>query len=430
VIAGDVETTAAPAPQPGGAVRHVLVVDDSRLQRRILSASLARWGYCVHEAGNGAEALAICRRSPVDLVLSDWIMPGMSGLELCRAFRALPRESYGYFILLTSSREKGAVARGLEEGADDFLAKPVSPGELRARITAGDRILTMTRELNKKNRLVTETLSKLQQVYDSLERDLGQARELQQSLLRRRLHDFGPARVSLMLRPSGHVGGDLVGCFPINSRRFGMFTLDVSGHGVTSALLSARLAGLFSGSVPEQNIAVMPGSEHGYEGRPPAEVAAQMNRLLLEEVDTEHYCTLIYGDVDLLSGNVRLVQAGHPHPARQQACGRVEFIGAGGLPVGLIDDAGYEEFDLTLKPGDRLLMVSDGVTECPDPVGRELGEQGLAKIMRRHARSRGEAFHKALLWELGEHSAGSEFRDDVSSVLVEFDGAEGARPRQ
>ena len=82
--------------------RPVLVVDDSKAQRKILQMQLTRWGYQVTEAASGEEALALCMAQDFDIILSDWMMPGMTGLEFCRVFRTLPREGYGYLILLTS----------------------------------------------------------------------------------------------------------------------------------------------------------------------------------------------------------------------------------------------------------------------------------------------------------------------------------------
>lgn len=409
-------------PAAGPFRRKILVVDDSRVQRRILSASLQRWGYCVLEADSGLAALAICAREPVDMILSDWMMPGMTGPEFCRAFRARPRDGYGYFILLTSKSDKSAVAEGLEAGADDFLTKPLNSEELRARLTAGERILRMERELQDKNRLVSSTLSQLQAVYDSLDRDLVQARKLQQSLVRERARDFGPAQVSLLLRPSGHVGGDLVGFFPIGAGHVGCYAIDVAGHGVTSALLTARLAGMFSGDATEQNIALAADPAGRRVGRDPAAVAALMNRQMLAELETEHYCTLAYAEVDLGSGRVRLVQAGHPHPALLRADGTVEYLGEGGLPVGLFADAAYQGFEVTLRRGDRLLLVSDGVTECPEPGGAELGEDGLARMMHRLSDLRGPAFLEALMWDLHRFAGGADLQDDVSAVLVEYSG--------
>ena len=181
---------------------HVLVVDDSRLQRRILTASLTRWGYRVSEASTGQEALDTCRRDPPDLVISDWMMPGMDGLEFCQAFRRMPRDDYSYFILLTSKSEKEAVALGLDCGADDFLTKPVNPVELRARISAGARIIDMQRQLTEKNRLIRSTLHELQALYDALDSDLIEAKKLQQSLVRERHRDFGAARFRFCCAPA------------------------------------------------------------------------------------------------------------------------------------------------------------------------------------------------------------------------------------
>ena len=117
-------------PQP----QQILVVDDSRLQRRILTASLTRWGFDVIQAASGEAALEICREQHPDIILSDWMMPGMSGLEFCTAFRALSKDNYAYFILLTSKSDKTDVAEGLDSGADDFLTKPVDFKMLKEKL--------------------------------------------------------------------------------------------------------------------------------------------------------------------------------------------------------------------------------------------------------------------------------------------------------
>lgn len=414
------ETTLHAVPD-SGAVRCVLVVDDSRAQRRILSSYLTRWGYSVVEAGSGVEALAICAEREVDLVVSDWMMPGMTGLEFCQAFRELDRDHYGYFILLTSKSEKAEVARGLDIGADDFLTKPVAGDELLARIRAGERILRMERELTEKNRLVSTTLDEISSLYESLDQDLIEARKLQQSLVRERFRDYGSAHVSLLLRPSGHVGGDLVGFFNISETRVGLYSIDVSGHGVASALMTARLAAYLSGTSPEQNIALYQDEIGEIGAFAPSAVAVQMNRLILEEMETEHYFTLLLAYLDLDTGRVTMTQCGHPHPAIQRANGDVEFIGAGGLPVGLIPDASYEDFSVKLDTGDRLLLFSDGITECPDESGDGmLGEAGLAELLDRNRDQTGNAFFDTLIWDLNDFAKDEDFPDDISAILVEI----------
>ena len=341
----------------------VLVVDDSRAQRRILTVQLQRWGYDVTEAEDGESALALCCQRTFDIVLSDWMMPGMTGLDLCQAFRALPREGYGYFILLTSKSEKTEIAVGLENGADDFLTKPVNSDELRARLRAGERIVSMQQELVQKNRLVGTTLDQLQKVYDSLDRDLIEAHKLQQALVRDRVRDFGGGTANVLLRPSGHVGGDLVGSFRIDSRRIAIFSVDVSGHGVASGMMTARLAGLFSGGASDQNIAMNINAYGQRDSWPPELVAYRLNQMMIEEMQVDQYFTMAYADINLVSGQVDFVQAGHPHPILIRADGSLHALGQGGMPIGLIAGAQYDRCTTVLRPGDRLFLTSDGITE-------------------------------------------------------------------
>ncbi|GGD21378.1 fused response regulator/phosphatase [Sinisalibacter lacisalsi] len=400
----------------------MLVVDDSRAQRRVLSASLSRQGFDVIEAGSGQDALDCLTAEPVDLILSDWMMPGMDGLELCAHVRALPLENYVYFILLTSKNEKGAVAHGLEQGADDFLNKPFNSVELRARIKAGARILKMERELSDKNRLITSTLNEISALYDAVDRDLVEARKMQQSLVRERYRDFREAEISLLLKPSGHVGGDLVGFFCAGEGRVAVYSMDVSGHGIASALMTARLAGYLSDGAPEQNIALERGEDGRYHARPPAEVARLLNALMLDEMKSDLYFTIVFGYLDLASGRVDIVQCGHPNPALFRADGTVEYDGVGGLPIGLFEDAAYAQWSLNLMPGDRLLFYSDGFTECTGASGEMLEEDGFARLIRKNADLTANAFFEALVWDLDTFHTGKDFADDLSCAMIEYRG--------
>lgn len=411
-----VETAVVDAPH------RVLIVDDSRLHRRILSSSVKRWGFEIYEAASGEEAIEICGSMSPDIVISDWMMPGMNGLEFCDAFRKITTDRYGYFILLSAKGEKNEVAMGLEAGADDFLTKPVDSNELRARITAGERILRMQRELTEKNRLITDTLSELQRLYSSLDNDLLEAKKLQQSLVSDRFKSFSTGDVSLMMQSSGHVGGDLVGYFPAGADHIGLYSLDVSGHGISSALMTARLAGYLSTFAPDQNVALTRSADGTYSFLPPEQVIAELNKLVLDEMETEHYFTLMLADVNLVTGHVRMSQAGHPHPAIQRADGGIEQNGPGGFPVGLLAGISFTQFEAQLEPGDRLLLLSDGVTECPGKDGNMLEESGLYRILTELKDTTGPAVFEEMLKKLAEFSGEKDFPDDVSGVLFEYHG--------
>lgn len=400
----------------------ILVVDDSRLQRRLLTGSLVKWGYEVIEAASGEEALQLCANNLPDLILSDWMMPGMTGLEFCRALRDLPGEQFAYFILLTSKKEKEEVAVGLHSGADDFLSKPVDNAELRARITAGERIINTQRQLCHSNQMIRDTLAELQGLYDSLDKDLLEAKKLQQSLLPERHRVFRGGTLSLLLRSSGHVGGDLVGFFEAGPRKLGLFGIDVSGHGISSALMTARLAGYLSASSPGQNVALIPDGEDSFVARPPAQAIQAINELVLNEMETEHYFTLMLAIVDLDSGLVQIAQAGHPHPVIRRRNGDIEQFGTGGFPVGLINGVSYQQFEVQMHPGDRLLILSDGFTECPDQTGQMLGEAGLEEIITSLGDMHDEAFLSGLLWKLSEFAGAIDFSDDLSGIMFQFNG--------
>ena len=400
--------------------RHVLVVDDSRAQRHILSMQLRRWGYRVTDCESAELALDFCARNSVDIIISDWMMPGMTGLEFCRRFRELSREAYGYFVLLTSKSEKTAIAAGLEAGADDFLSKPVAGNELRARLRAGERMLAMQAELLAKNRVIVNTLVELQKLYDSLDRDLIEARKLQQTLVRDRVRDYGWAKASLLLRNTGRVGGDLVGSFRVDEDRVAVYSIDVSGHGVASAMMTARLAGFLTGSSPDQNLAFQKGPRGSHVLLPPEAVAERFNRLMLDEIQAEQYFTMVFAVADRAASQVSLVQAGHPHPLILRRSGQVERVGLGGLPIGLIPGATYDWTDVSMSPGDRLVLVSDGFTECPLPDGRDFGEEGLAESLRKSAHLSGADLLEAMVWDLAQGAGTDSFPDDVSGVVLDF----------
>lgn len=402
--------------------RSVLIVDDSAAQRKLVALQLLRWGYQVTEAESGDVALLLCQRQKFEIILSDWVMPGMDGLAFCKAFRALPSESYGYFILLTSKSEKTEIASGLEHGADDFVTKPVNSDELRARLRAGERILMMQEELVEKNDLISATLQELQKLYDSLDHDLIEARKLQQTLVRDRLRDFGRAQAALMLHSSGHVGGDLVGSFVIDDNRLAVFSIDVSGHGVASAMMTARLAGLLTGVSPAQNMALRLTDLGQRDAWPPREVAARLNRLMLDEIQVEQYFTMAYVEFDLTTGGGILVQAGHPHPMIIRNNGTIESLGEGGLPIGLIADVSFDQVEFRLTAGDRLFLVSDGVTECMDSNGLELGSEGLEKILQNNIALRSPDLLEALVWDLQSYAEKGDFTDDVSGLILDYRG--------
>lgn len=403
--------------------RSVLVVDDSRLQRRILSSMLNRWGFEVIEASTGAEALEMCRKSRPEFIFSDWMMPELNGPDFCRAFRKLYPNDCSYFILLTSKSEKNDIAKGLDSGADDFLTKPVNAPELRARITAGERILSMQSELQHQNALIQDTLDELKGLYAAINSDLLETQKLQQSLIREHERQIGPFHITQFVKSSGHVGGDLVGFFEAGPSHLGVFGDDVSGHGISSALFTARVAGYFSSGSVEQNLALETCADGIPCPRAPEDVMADLNHQVLHDIETDLYFTMVLADLNLKTGLLRFAQAGHPHPVLQSNKNTFLHLGTGGMPVGLIDDITFERTEHLMRPGDRLFIVSDGVTECPDPSGALLDQGGFEQMLRQFVHKHGQDVINDIFIGLAAYANLTVFPDDVSIIMVEHRGA-------
>ena len=125
----------------------VLIAEDDALARRVLTTLLEALGHEVVVTSDGREAWGAFEQGSFAVVVSDWIMPGLDGLELCRRIRGAERTKYTYVILLSSLAGKGRFLEGMEAGADDFLAKPPDPDELRLRLRVAERILGLQAEV-------------------------------------------------------------------------------------------------------------------------------------------------------------------------------------------------------------------------------------------------------------------------------------------
>jgi two-component system, cell cycle response regulator len=141
---------------PSAANYQVLVVDDSPVHRKLVEQALESSAYSLLFAKSGVEALDLYHKHAPSIVLTDWMMPDLSGIELCEQIRAGSRRGYTYIILLSAKAEKDNVVKGLAAGADDYLTKPFDPGELLARIGVGCRTVELHREIGAKNQQLEE----------------------------------------------------------------------------------------------------------------------------------------------------------------------------------------------------------------------------------------------------------------------------------
>jgi sigma-B regulation protein RsbU (phosphoserine phosphatase) len=143
----------------------LLIADDDAMVRRLLERTLERWGYEVLTVADGAEAWRVLEAADrPEAAILDWMMPGLTGIDVCRRVRERSPEAGTYLILLTSKDRMEDAVAALEAGADDHIAKPFAPEELRARVRVGERIVTLQQTLAQRVRALEDALQQVKRL--------------------------------------------------------------------------------------------------------------------------------------------------------------------------------------------------------------------------------------------------------------------------
>jgi sigma-B regulation protein RsbU (phosphoserine phosphatase) len=410
----------------------VLVVDDDGANRDMLSRRLERKGYAVTVAEDGRRAIELVGQRPFDLVLLDVLMPGLSGLEVLRQLRQSHAATELPVIMATALSESGDVVEALRLGANDFVSKPLDFPVVLARIQsqlalkrAVEEVVRLERSLEQRNQELTGANDRLAEANRRMERDLRAAARIQEALLPRGEPRLPRVRFVWHYQPCEELAGDGLNVFALDDRRAALYVFDVSGHGVTSALLSVTFSRLLSPPSDPSSV-LRPDAGRGESAQvggpmPPAEVADRLNRMFPFDESIEQYVTMLYGVLDATTGAFRYVSAGHPGIAHLPADGPGRIVETRGFPIGLAVRH-YDEHALDLAPGDRIYLYSDGIPEATDADGRVFGgDRMLAALDGARAEPLEHAID-SLLAELTQWAGPAGLRDDVSVVAAEFLG--------
>ena len=397
----------------------ILLVDDDPIARSIHSMLLRVHGHEVLEASDGELAWQMVVEAQISFVVSDWMMPNLAGVDLCRRIRAAEFERYVYVILCTSRGAKSDLIEGMDAGADDFLVKPISPEELRVKVRAGERVLSLQQGLADKNRELAGINSRLQSAHNLIEDDLKAAAWMQQRLLPSPAQEAHGVRCEWRLQPAGYIAGDIFNFFALDEFHVGFYLLDVSGHGVPAAMLSVTLSMMLTPDAahgsPLKRYEPVNG---GYEILSPGEVVHELNRRFQSKDD--RYFTMVYGLFDSRSSILQVAQAGHPGPVLIRKDGAISILGTGGMPVGLWRDIDFDCVETLVSPGDRLLLYSDGVTECMNHHDEAFGETRLLACLEQTKTQPIDRLLTGLLMEVRGWRAQAEFGDDLSLLAIEM----------
>ena len=394
----------------------ILVADDDRIVRAMLNKALKDWGHEVVLANDGAEAWGLIKSESFDLVISDWLMPEMNGVELCKNIRGVTDRPYIYTLLLTSKSENTDLVTAFEAGADDFVSKPVNFDVLKARIRAGERIIQLEHDLAHRNEKLRESNRELERARAEIDRDLEAGAALQRNLLPRRSFELNGYRFEWIYEPCSVVSGDILNVMELDNGLLCFYLVDVSGHGVPSALLTFSVNMILASDSRDINPLF---NTHTNEVVSAGTVLCELNDRYQLDDNTSQYFTIVYGLMNTKTGDFQVAQAGHPSPVVIDAKGKGQLIGDGGFPIGWLPVLDYDEVSHSLEKGGRILLYTDGISECTNTEGEMFGNDRLKEYMEQTAHLPLRASLDGMLVELHKWNNNAPFDDDVSMLAIE-----------
>jgi sigma-B regulation protein RsbU (phosphoserine phosphatase) len=409
----------------------LLIVDDNDASREALARYFRQHGYDVTVGRDGHHALELVRGGRFDAILLDVVMPGVDGFAVLRAVRQNHPAVELPVIMATADGHSEAIVRALELGANDYVTKPYDLSVLLARVQtqlalkgAAEQREELERRLARRNEELEAANRRLAAANQRMKRDLEAAARVQEALLPQALPDTPGARFAWAFKPCEELAGDTLNVFTLGPEHVGLYLLDVSGHGVAASLLSVTLSHVLSpASAP--SAVLTRGGPGAPQPRPvpPAEVAARLHRHFPWDPATGQFFTILYGVLNVRTGDFRYASAGHPGPVWLPRGGTPTVLDAAGFPIG-VGEPDYRERQIVLGSGDRLYVYSDGVTEAQSGDGGQFGPERLVEVLARCAGGPLEDGLTALLQEVQHWSGGVRLRDDFSALAVEFTGAE------
>ncbi|MEG3849465.1 SpoIIE family protein phosphatase [Microcoleus sp. herbarium19] len=374
----------------------ILVIDDDTAVQELLRRTLKKQGYEVTVASNGEDGVAQAQKLRPALIICDWIMPRLTGIDVCRRVKADPDLSTTQFFLLTSLGSIADRVKGLDAGADDFISKPIELNELQARVRAGLRLHQLSRDLK---------IAK-----QNLEAELAEAAEYVQSLLPDPMTE--PFSIEAKFIPSRQLGGD---CFDYNwldADYLAIYLLDVAGHGLRAALPSVAVLNLLRSRT-------LPNIDY-YK---PSDVLRALNTTFQMSYQNDKYFTIWYGVYNRISRQLVYASAGHP-PAvlisqSPASTAKIQRLKTPGMPVGMFPDAPYVDNCCDVEDLSTLYIFSDGVYEIHQPDGNIWGLDPFIDLLAAYNGATADQLELVLNY-IQKLNAKAVFDDDWSLLKVNF----------
>ena len=374
----------------------ILIADDQEDVISALELLLKNEGYLPVSVTSPAGALEQLGAREFDIVLLDLnyardTTSGSEGLELLARIRQIDPDLP--IVLMTAWGSVELAVEALQRGARDFVLKPWDNHKL---------LEALRRQARGRPSDATEIGRR------RWTREMAEARLIQERLLPGALPQTGGCEIHAEWRPAGNVGGDYYDVIEIHKRRLAFLVGDVSGKGLGAALLMSNT---------QAAVRALAKNAPG-----PADVCRQVNRIVSENVGTASFVTLFYGVLDLDSRTLDYTNAGHIPPFLVSRAGQIQRLSDGGTFLGPFPEAVFEQRRVGLDPGDRLVLITDGISEAEDSRGEPFGEERLIHLLGRMRTASSKSIGDAVTAAVASH-AGSVLADDLTIMVVSIHAA-------
>ncbi len=391
----------------------ILIINDDKPICELLSAFLTQEGYVVKSAFDGFSGIQQTENFQPDLILLDVVMPQMDGYQVCEKLKQNSLTAQIPIIFLSSLTEVKDKIKGLKLGGVDFINRVTDRAELLARVQTHLRIRALTKELIERNQ---ELIRKQKHI----EEDLAAAAAIQRCLLPSSKTEMNKMDIAWSCLPCEQVGGDIFNVIRVDDEHVIFYILDVSGHGVPSAMITVSV----SQQLHQRNDIL--GIFNAPNILSPKEILKSLDKEFpIERFDK--FFTIFYMVLNTQTGQLCYSNAGHPpavilHPNKQ-----LELLQNGGTVIGINESFPFEEEQKILELGDKIILYTDGVTEYQNHNEEFFGAQRLYEFLEKVKHESVDFIVDGLSKELREFGNGALPIDDVSVMGIAFQTSELAK---
>jgi phosphoserine phosphatase RsbU/P len=377
---------------PCGITPRILIADDQADLIDALRLLLKGEGIDYDAVTSPDAALDALHARAFDLVLMDLnytgdTTSGREGIDLLARVQAFDRLLP--VIVMTGWGSVDLAVEAMRRGVRDFVQKPWDNAHLLA---------TLRKEID---------IGRTRRREEAEERrELSEALRIQERLLPQQVPQIDGWELAVSWQPAAGVGGDCFDAIRFSDTRLALTIADVVGKGIPAALLMSNLQAAVRAFASEATA--------------PQDLCQQVNRILCGNIAEGRFISFFYGVLDAAAGVFTYSNAGHYAPVLLRADGRVERLGAGGPVLGVISGAEYEQAEISIGAGDRLVLFTDGLTEARDPRDREFGEPRLLEAAARHRGCSAPAL-QARLTDAVATFTGGRLQDDATLMVLASD---------